>query len=408
MKSPSINSSKQIKVSVVVPTYNHEKYIGQCLDSVINQKVDFQYEVLVGEDNSTDTTRMIIKEYEEKYPGLVKAFYRDGKNKIILDGITTGIYNIAQLLQACNGEYIAFCDGDDFWNTDYKLQKQVDFLDKNPDYTMCFHNSYIVNDDGKIINDFQSTRRNKIKVTHNIEDLIEDFQIRTASMLFRNKLDYHNLPALFYSSIASDWIISILNSQYGKIRYINEPLSSFRNTEKGLYSSKDIYFKTKHHIAMLQNINEYYNYKYQGAINKALEIQLINMAQDTSRNRGYYEIATKILEMADFDKKLKSLFRTETNIFIYGAGTMGKIMLRHMQNASVQVRGFIETFKQEYKTEAYGLPVYDMGDITNLDKAIIVVTPVYDFEIIFLGITSLNDKVTVYSLRSLLAKLKSL
>lgn len=112
-----------ILVSVWMTTYNHESYISEAIEGVLNQKTNFSYELIIGEDNSTDNTRQICLDYENKYPGTIK---------LILNNQNIGlIANYNMTLQKCKGKYVAYCDGDDYWSDPLKLQKQVDFLERN-------------------------------------------------------------------------------------------------------------------------------------------------------------------------------------------------------------------------------------------------------------------------------------
>ncbi|WP_049946052.1 glycosyltransferase [Butyrivibrio sp. WCD2001] len=125
-----------IKVSVVMVTYNHEKYIRRAIDSIMRQNVNFDFEVLVGEDCSKDGTAIIVKEYADKYPDVIIPFLRD-RNM----GMTK---NELDIIVRTRGEYIAFLEGDDYWIDDNKLQKQVDFLDAHCECEACFGLCWIV------------------------------------------------------------------------------------------------------------------------------------------------------------------------------------------------------------------------------------------------------------------------
>lgn len=127
---------KKPKVSVTLMTYNHENYIANAIESVVNQKTNFDYEILIGEDCSTDNTSKIVKEYENKYPEKIRAFL----NKKNL-GTTP---NSLRVFSKVKGEYMAILEGDDYWCDENKLQKQVDFLDANPDYSLCCTKFYTI------------------------------------------------------------------------------------------------------------------------------------------------------------------------------------------------------------------------------------------------------------------------
>ena len=123
-----------IKVSVLCAAYNHEKYIRQCLDSILSQKTDFRIEVLVHDDASTDHTAEIIREYQEKYPDIVIPVFQK------VNQYSRNIHvSRTFLLPKARGEYIAICEGDDYWIDDSKLQLQADLMDKHPEIDMCTH-----------------------------------------------------------------------------------------------------------------------------------------------------------------------------------------------------------------------------------------------------------------------------
>ena len=130
------------KVSVFMITYNHEKYIAEALDSILMQKTDFDFDIVIGEDCSTDATRRIVLEYSRKYPD---------KIKLLLHNVNVGfISNMMYVLEACTGKYVAMCEGDDYWTDPFKLQKQVDFLEANKEYMLATHEYRIVKD-GNVI-----------------------------------------------------------------------------------------------------------------------------------------------------------------------------------------------------------------------------------------------------------------
>lgn len=125
-----MNENKPL-ISICMVTYNHEPYIAQAIESVMMQKTNFQVELVIGEDGSSDNTREICLKYKEKYPDTIK---------LLLSDVNLGIKkNVIQTLHACSGKYIAQCDGDDFWTDPDKLQKQADILETNEEYCICMH-----------------------------------------------------------------------------------------------------------------------------------------------------------------------------------------------------------------------------------------------------------------------------
>ncbi|WP_461634347.1 glycosyltransferase [Labilibaculum euxinus] len=164
-------------VSIKTITYNHEKFIAQCIEGIMMQKTNFPFEYIIGEDCSTDGTMKIVQEYADKYPDVIR---------IITDEKNVGAAaNDHRTDLACKGKYVAFCEGDDFWTDPYKLQKQVDFLEANPDYGMV-HTNFSCVKDGKII---KSLRGEEMLPTGDVlDDVLKGNHIATATVCMRNDL----------------------------------------------------------------------------------------------------------------------------------------------------------------------------------------------------------------------------
>lgn len=170
----------EVAVSVICVTYNHEKYIRQAIDSILMQKTDFRYEVLIGEDCSKDGTRAILKEYEEKYPGTFRMYYRDANV-----GATKNEY---ELFMNAQGKYIAALELDDIWTDENKLQKQFDFLESHPEYIGVSHDFDIIDKCGHVIDNDDNKR---IKQFFNKKFTFEDFMnygfvFQTGTHFYRN------------------------------------------------------------------------------------------------------------------------------------------------------------------------------------------------------------------------------
>lgn len=170
----------EIAVSVICVTYNHESYIRQALDSILMQKTDFAYEVLIGEDCSTDGTRAILKEYEEKHPDVFRMYYRD-----VNIGATKNEY---ELFMDAKGKYIAALELDDIWTDERKLQKQFDFLEAHPEYIGVSHDFDIIDKNGNVID---NTDNKRIKQFFNQKFTFGDFMeygfvFQTGTHFYRN------------------------------------------------------------------------------------------------------------------------------------------------------------------------------------------------------------------------------
>jgi glycosyltransferase involved in cell wall biosynthesis len=240
-----------MKLSVCMITYNHEKYIAQAIESVLMQEVNFDYEIVIGEDCSTDGTREIVKKYAEKYPNKIRVLFHPhnlglwGKN------------NFVQTFKACQGQYVALLDGDDYWIDPLKLQKQADFLDNHPECVACFHNIYFD------INGKKEVRyKTELKSIITQRDLILcTCTMNTCSVMFRNNL-FQEFPPWFYDLYGSDWALHIINSQYGDAGYLNEVMAVYRIHPGGICTRINLMQRGILRIQNFKAHNQFLRYKY--------------------------------------------------------------------------------------------------------------------------------------------------
>jgi len=231
------NVSQNPLVSVCVQTYQHEKYIKQCLDGILMQQTNFDFEILLGEDESKDKTREICKEYAKKHNKKIKLFLHNRKNLIKINGNPTGRFNFLYNLEKAKGKYIALCEGDDYWTDKNKLQKQVDFLENNANFSICFHNMEIFYENDPEIKEFSNINQKEITT---INDLAKGNYIYTASCVFRN--NNLNLPEFITKTPVGDYPLFMLNAKYGKIKYINSVMGVYRKHDGGVWANKNYEF----------------------------------------------------------------------------------------------------------------------------------------------------------------------
>lgn len=246
-------------------TYNHEKYIAQAIESVLMQKTDFDYELIIGEDCSTDNTRSICLHYKNKYPD---------KIRLLLPETNLGMMqNATNTLKACKGEYIAMLEGDDYWIDPYKLQKQIDFLERNPDFAICFTNAQIKRENNaNAVDEVELTCIPLPEEISTIKDLLFRNYITTSTAVLRNKLT-KELLVEFANYQLGDWVLFVLIAQYGKIKYINEITSIYRLHQGGIYSPRAETFKLSLLLSTQKRFLTYFrnNKEYSSSINKGLD-----------------------------------------------------------------------------------------------------------------------------------------
>jgi glycosyltransferase involved in cell wall biosynthesis len=214
-----------MKVSVHMLAYNHEKYIAQAIESVLMQNVKFDYEIVIGDDCSTDATREIIEGFRVRYPE---------KIRLVTSATNVGMFkNSQRVFEACKGEYIAILEGDDYWTSADKLQKQVDFLDTHPECVTCFHNVAVVTgDDCRVIQNYCTPDQKEIST---FEDLLVTNFIPSCSVLCRANL-IGALPDWFFTLEMGDWPFHLLNAQRGAIGYLAEVMGAYRVHQNGVWS----------------------------------------------------------------------------------------------------------------------------------------------------------------------------
>ena len=226
-----------VLLSICCITYNHENYISQAIEGFLAQKTSFNFEIIIHDDASTDATASIVKKYEQEHPNLIKAIYQ--KENQYSQGIKPWpnfVFPIAR------GKYIALCEGDDYWTDPYKLQKQVDFLEANPEYILCFTNTRTVDENNQILRPKVIESCTKDTFDHSDMPLFAP----TLTRVFRN-LHISEMP-LPQNTPGGDTYMLVWQSKFGKIKYIDEVTSSYRIHPNGVWSSLSSKQKELNHL----------------------------------------------------------------------------------------------------------------------------------------------------------------
>ena len=238
-------------VSVGCVTYNQKKYIKQALDSFLNQVTTFPFEIIVHDDCSTDGTRELINEYAKKDSRIVRILQNENQYSKGVDIVKEYIY------PRCKGKYIAFCEGDDYWCDNYKLQKQFDYMKSNPDYSGCYHNTIMLNAlDGK------ETLLNE--TTDDVDLVMEDLirftgvKYHISSLFFRS--EYKIRPKEYTIPGIGDYPRTIYMCTVGKVRYLNDVMSVHRVDVEGSWTSENTASNNaERQIRNYSNINQFLN-----------------------------------------------------------------------------------------------------------------------------------------------------
>ncbi len=302
-------------VSVCVQTYKHEKYIKQCLDGILMQKTNFEFEILLGEDDSPDKTREICIDYAEKYPNKIKLFLHNRENVIYINGNPTGRFNFIYNLTNAKGKYIAICEGDDYWTDPLKLQKQVDFLEANPEYGLVHTDLNVLHQKQNIIT--RSLYKNiklSIPIGKIYNELLVKNTISTLTVMFRNSFikDILKNEKEIFSFGMGDYPLWLKFSLNYKIGFINESTVMYRKLGVSASHNLDIdkLYKLRSNIF---KVRSYFIKKYgcdertKKEVDKNLYIFNLDYGFK-SRNKKIAEESffnLKDINQDDFDAKLK-------------------------------------------------------------------------------------------------------
>ncbi len=250
---------KEIAVSVCVQTYQQVDFIAECLDGILRQETDFGFNILIGDDCSTDGTREICIEYADKYSGKVRLFLHDRGNNIEIYQQPTGRFNFLYNLYSADGEYVAICEGDDYWTDPSKLQKQVDYLRNRKDFAGCFHDTWVKYQDGSHAT---SLFRTDTKLVLGAEDTIASRSpFHTSSFLFR-RMDL-NPPKSITKFVSADMFIFSLVARNGKLGRLPEVMSVYRKHESGITKNRALLKNQQEmRIELISELDRLHDFKY--------------------------------------------------------------------------------------------------------------------------------------------------
>ena len=226
-----------LKASVSMITFNHEKFIAQAIESIMSQQTSFEFELVIGDDGSTNNTRAICEQYQKQFGNKIRLIFND-KN-------IGSVNNFLQNIYSCDGDFIAICDGDDFWTDNSKLQKQVSFLDSHKDYSFCFTNVRSVDANGKQIKPFTQIYYNDT-FTH--ESYVAKITPPTVTTLFRKNMLPKVFPDEFKVLPNTDMFLKALLSEKGKVHFENSVTASYRINNAGVYSGLNSFKKLEDKI----------------------------------------------------------------------------------------------------------------------------------------------------------------
>ena len=334
--------SEQVSVSIICTTYNQEEYISRALNSLVTQKTNFKYEIIVHDDCSTDQTSAIVRSFEEKYQGLIRAVYQ--KENQYSKGIDVCMKICVPMAR---GKYIAICEGDDYWTDENKIQLQYETLEAHLESDMCACGAVSVKaKDEKIIQNIEPKTEDAVL---SIQEVIlgGGRYLATASLFFRKELFLESMS--FEKVITFDYTMQIKGALRGGIIYLNKNMAAYRVFADNSWSQRvehNVEKRNRHikkEISMLKELDKELQYIYHDIIEERLKAYTPFIKQLKSHKNEIFEEIK--------DKKGK--------MYIWGLGTRGEACQEFFLDSKIDVFGACD-IKNDCVGEctAYGIKIY--------------------------------------------------
>ncbi|MDI6447997.1 glycosyltransferase [Anaerobaca lacustris] len=296
-----------MKASVLITTYNQEKVIGQAIEGALAQVTSFDYEIVVAEDCSTDRTRSIICEYRDRFPDRIRPLLREQNLGLMR--------NFPRAFLECRGDYVACLDGDDYWTGSNKLQRQVDFLDAHPDYSICFHNALMVWDDGSQGPTLHSPPGRR--ATYHLNELLRHDFITTSAAVVRNHL-VRDFPDWYETLPVPDWPFFVLHAMHGKIGYLDEDWTVYRQHPAGMYCRLANEKRMEQNIGIVRTFRDVLGPEYGPLLTDAIHARCLSLAL-YYRKQGNKSLAREFARMSirEAGTDGRGSFRVAAKVFAY-------------------------------------------------------------------------------------------
>lgn len=272
-------------VSVCMITYNHATFIAEAIEGVLMQKTDFPIELIIADDFSTDDTGKIAREYSIKYPDTIRILPRESNLGILP--------NFIDSLRNCSGEYIAICEGDDYWTDPLKLQKQVDFLEANPDFAISSHRVRVMENGSNSEEVFPDETVPKVTA---FKELSYVNYIPTLSCVFRNKL-FEQFPSRFEQLSVGDYPLHLLNAQHGLIRHFDDVMGTYRIHHGGAWSLIADEVRRTKWLEMLKVCDEYFYPLGHKGFQKQIDDAEIGLCFFSFKKEEFMQFRAKVLQL---------------------------------------------------------------------------------------------------------------
>jgi glycosyltransferase involved in cell wall biosynthesis len=388
-------------VSIWCVTYNHEKYIRDAIEGFLMQKTNFNFEIVIHDDASTDGTIDILMEYEKKYPELIRVIYETENQYSKFSNPPKFFFSVMQ--RELRGKYIAMCEGDDYWIDTNKLQMQVDYMENHPDCVMTGHDIWMLN--------CQTGSKDRLMIfSREMDILAEQFiggtgDIATVSLMFRS--DMLDMDDFFLNTKVGDDPLKLYCFTKGSIHYFDRPMSVYRylsNAES--WSSTQINdlnscfsFEANQYVLFkkynmytngvyIEYVKSYINKRLKALFEKLVKLseddfyslcQSCEAASDYEEHKYYAEMINLYKQYTDetyLSHKVSDFIKKCKHVFIYGAGVYGKLLAKQMQNNDIEFDGFVVSDDQSSEGAYEGKKVWKFGELSFIKKEMGIVIAV--------------------------------
>lgn len=366
---------REIMLSVIIAAYNHEKYIRDAIEGILSQKTDFRYEILVHDDASTDKTAAIIREYEIKYPEVVRGIY-ETKNQFQKGNMNKVVFDLKR-----EGKYFALLDGDDYWIDREKLQKQVEFLESHEDYSMCMHNAIQLNcltGEEKLLNTFPK------EGTYSQEEQVKaglgtNFPAM-ASYVFRTAY-LKDMPEFFLETSIGDYPYRNYYANCGKVYYFEKAMTVYRTSVPQSYMSnvrKNQNFYNTYTVQMIrfyERFNSYTQNRFRHILENKIISDYLGFCTSIEEEEGVKKVLEygldvervkkcyKCIAVNNLAKGIWELSQKTKNLFIYGTSRLGVVCRKQLDYAGIAYEGFVVSDGQIAPEVFEEKPVYHLSDV---------------------------------------------
>lgn len=384
----------EAEVTIICIAYNHEKYITDAIEGFLKQKTEFPVKIIIHDDASTDRTVDIISEYKEKYPDKIECILQTENQYSKPNNI---LFNI--LFPLVQTKYVAICEGDDYWIDEFKLQKQIDYLEKHQECSAYMHNAIKL--------DTQTGNQQLMNTWDKSGIYSQEEQIKMglgssfsafASLVFRTDL-IKDIPFFFTYVIGQDYTVRQYLACCGYIYYDEKPMSVYRvNVSQsamakmknddvfyndsliytiGFFEQFDIYTKEKFHSILWKKIvSDYMGFCC--SINKEEGLQ---KAESHRLDRNIVERCYSLIDEKNCSEDLLMQLQNGANVYIYGTSRLAHICMKQLEQKEQDIKGFVVSYQTDENQTFCGKKVWSIEELVKTEKDIVFVLAVQPINI---------------------------